>query len=200
MNHKNCQKKSTTSIFSIHCWIENEKIVADVSAANSSGWLPVAVSNFSFKDSSTIGKWICFEMEVLLNTPGAQDGLYRIWADSALIVEKIGVDLRGTKNDLINEVMLDCYWNGGSPKIQKRYYDNFVISTKRIGPLTSNTSIPKKAKTTNQQQRNQSSQPVKILQLNQSSQPVRIYFNEKNGTKNTKIYLNGKKIKDRSSL
>ena len=34
--------------------------------------------------------------------------------------------------------MLDCYWNGGSPKEQNRYYDNFVISTKRIGRLVAN--------------------------------------------------------------
>ena len=31
--------------------------------------------------------------------------------------------------------MLDCYWNGGSPKAQSRYYDNLVISTQKIGTL-----------------------------------------------------------------
>jgi hypothetical protein len=50
-----------------------------------------------------------------------------------LIVERTGVDLRGKMKNKINEVMLDCYWNGGSPKAQNRYYDNFVISTKKIG-------------------------------------------------------------------
>jgi hypothetical protein len=51
------------------------------------------------------------------------------------------VDLRGTTTQKINEVMLDCYWNGGSPKPQNRYYDNFVISTKKIGPYKGAGSI-----------------------------------------------------------
>ncbi len=29
--------------------------------------------------------------------------------------------------------MLDGYWNGGSPRAQNRYFDNFVVSTSRIG-------------------------------------------------------------------
>jgi hypothetical protein len=127
------------SRFAVHCWIDKKgRVVADVSApessqANSSGWLAVARSDFSFKDPKNIGRWVCFEMEVKLNTPGKADGLYRIWADSKLIAERTGVDLRGKTKNKINEVMLDCYWNGGSPKVQNRYYDNFVISTKKIG-------------------------------------------------------------------
>jgi hypothetical protein len=33
-------------------------------------------------------------------------------------------------------MMLDCYWNGGSPRAQSRYYDNLVFSTQKIGPAT----------------------------------------------------------------
>ncbi len=128
------------SLLGIHCWIDNGNIVADVSAKNSSqttgsGWLPIARSPFSFDSTDNIDRWICFEMEVQLNTPGKSDGLYRIWADSSLIVERLNVDLRGTETYRCNEVMLDCYWNGGSPKEQNRYYDNFVISTLRIGDI-----------------------------------------------------------------
>jgi hypothetical protein len=86
-------------------------------------------------------------MEGLLNTPGKSDGLYRIWADTMLITERTKVDLRGSENQLMNEVMLDCYWNGGSPVEQNRYFDNFIISTKRIGlvKLTSeNKNVPLK--------------------------------------------------------
>jgi len=122
-----------TSTFAVHCWIDNNLVVADVKAQ--SGWLPIAKSNFSFANTSNIDRWVCFEMEVLLNTPGKQDGLYRMWADDSLIVERLNVDLRGSESYLINEVMLDCYWNGGSPKEQNRYFDNFVISTQKIGPV-----------------------------------------------------------------
>ncbi len=127
------------SMFAVHFWIEDGEAVADVyarnsSQANSSGWLPIARSGFFFDAPENAGRWIRLEMEVKLNTPGQSDGLYRFWADDEMIVERTGVDLRGDTQDKINEVMLDTYWNGGSPKAQSRYYDDFVIATERIGP------------------------------------------------------------------
>jgi hypothetical protein len=115
-----------TTVFAVHCWINNYKVAADVyaqnsTAANSEGWLPIAISNFSFENPVNIGRWTCFEVEIQLNTPGQQDGVYRFWADDSLIIERTKVDLRGSENDMINEVMLDCYWNKGSIKEQNRY-------------------------------------------------------------------------------
>jgi hypothetical protein len=126
------------SVFAVHFWIEDGEVVADVYAKNSSqansvGWLPIARSGFFFNAPANIGRWIRFEMEIKLNTPGQADGLYRFWADDELIIERTGVDLRGNTQDKINEVMLDGYWNGGSPKAQSRYFDDFVIATSRIG-------------------------------------------------------------------
>lgn len=129
-----------SSPYAVHCWLETDGVLAlDVEAtnstqANSVGWLPIARTAFTFADPRNIGRWICFEMEVKLNTPGAADGLYRLWADDSLIAERTAVDLRGSLTNKINEMMLDCYWNGGSPKAQSRYYDNLVISTQKIGP------------------------------------------------------------------
>jgi hypothetical protein len=134
-----------SSPYAVHCWLETDGVLAlDVAAtnstqANSAGWLPIARTSFSFANAKNIGRWICFEMEVKLNTPGAADGLYRLWADDSLIVQRTNVDLRGSLTNKINELMLDCYWNGGSPKAQSRYYDNFVISTQKIGPVASTT-------------------------------------------------------------
>lgn len=125
--------------YAVHCWIEAGEIVADVyapnsSQANSSGWLPLARSGFFLNTSDNKGRWICFEMEVKVNTPGESDGLYRFWADNEMIVERTNIDLRGSTSDNMNEMMLDCYWNGGSPTSQSRFYDDFVIATNRIGP------------------------------------------------------------------
>jgi hypothetical protein len=131
-----------SSPYAVHCWLETDGVLAlDVAAtnstqANSTGWLPIARTAFSFADAKNIGRWICFEMEMKLNTPGGTDGLYRLWADDSLIAERTGVDLRGTLTNKINEMMLDCYWNGGSPKAQSRFYDNLVISTAKIGPAS----------------------------------------------------------------
>ncbi len=127
-----------TSTFEVLFWIEKGEAVADVKApnssqANSSGWLPISHSGFFFNAPVNVGRWIRFEMEVKLNTPGLADGLYRFWADDTLIVEHTGVDVRGNTQEKINEVMLDSYWNGGSPIAQNRYYDDFAISTARIG-------------------------------------------------------------------
>jgi hypothetical protein len=128
-----------SSPYAVHCWLETDGVLAlDVAAtnstqANSAGWLPIARTAFSFADAKNIGRWICFEMEMKLNTPGSADGLYRLWADDSLIAERAGVDLRGSLTNKINEIMLDCYWNGGSPRAQNRYYDNLVISSQRIG-------------------------------------------------------------------
>jgi len=40
----------------------------------------------------------------------------------------------------INAIFIENYWNSGSPKEQQRYFDNFVVSTKRIGCLCERTS------------------------------------------------------------
>jgi hypothetical protein len=130
-----------SSPYAVHCWLETDGVLAlDVAAtnstqANSSGWLPIARTGFTFSDAKNIGRWICFEMEMKLNTPGGTDGLYRLWADDSLIAERTAVDLRGSLTNKINEMMLDCYWNGGSTKAQSRYYDNLVIATSKIGPM-----------------------------------------------------------------
>jgi hypothetical protein len=35
----------------------------------------------------------------------------------------------------INAVYVENYWNDGAPHAQERYFDNFVVSTQRIGCL-----------------------------------------------------------------
>lgn len=145
------RKPDWTSPLEVHCWIHDGVVVADVKAyhstqANSVGWLPVANSKFTFRDPKNLGRWVCFEMEVLLNTPGKKDGLYRMWADDSLIVERLNVDLRGSETYLLNEAMLDCYYNHGSPKAQNRYYDNFIVSTKKIGLMKQPTPSSKDQK------------------------------------------------------
>lgn len=132
-----------TSPMEVHCWLDTSAqyggtVVLDVKAEhsnqqNGSGWLSVIRTDFTFANPANIGRWVCFEMEVQLNTPGQNDGHYRLWIDDVLKGEREGIDLRGNQTYGINEAMLDCYWNGGSPHIQSRFYDAFVIATQKIG-------------------------------------------------------------------
>ncbi len=175
------------STFSVNYWINSNLVVADVKAK--SGWLPIAKSNFSFADEANIGRWVCFEMEVLLNTPGKKDGLYRMWADDELIVERLNVDLRGSDSCLINEVMLDCYWNGGSPKEQNRYFDNFVISTQKIGMIKGNAvrTIPAGKVQTSKLKK------TSLLKIDKSRG---LYFSQNTGGVETKYLISGEIIRN----
>jgi len=82
------------------------------------------------------GRWVCVESHVKLNTPGRADGVFALWVDGHLEAEHRDLDWHGAWEDFaINAVFLENYWNDGSPKPQSRWLDNFVISTKPIGPI-----------------------------------------------------------------
>jgi hypothetical protein len=88
--------------------------------------------------SDHAGKWFCIEVHVRLNDPGRSNGIHEFWIDGKLEARRTGLNFVGTYTDYgINAVYLENYWNGGSPKQQERYFDSFVVSTKRIGCLCS---------------------------------------------------------------
>ncbi len=132
------QRGSTwQAIFSVQTWLKSDgELTLDVLAKNSSqanggGYLGVRNSGLTL--AAYLDQWVAIEVEVKLNTPSMSDGVYRMWVDDNLVIEALNVDLRGNTNDKINEVMLDTYWNDGANAPLSRYYDNFVISTQRIG-------------------------------------------------------------------
>ena len=101
-------------------------------------WLPVTYSTLDFSNPANIGRWICIEVRIKLNTPGKSDGIIQYWADGEQILLDTGLPLGNeTDSNGLNMVMWDCYWAGKSPKEQSRFYDNLVISTAPIGPLKS---------------------------------------------------------------
>ncbi len=93
-------------------------------------------SKFPIHATEESGYWVLVESRVRLNTPGKKDGLNQLWIDGRLECERRNLDFRGryTKHG-INAIFLEAYWNQGSPKTQSRWYDNFVVSTKPIGPV-----------------------------------------------------------------
>ena len=99
-------------------------------------WPPVTYSTLDFSDTANIGRWICIEVRIKLNTPGKSDGIIQYWADGKQILLDTDLPLGNESSSKgLNMVMWDCYWAGKSPKEQSRFYDNLVISTAPIGPI-----------------------------------------------------------------
>ena len=93
-------------------------------------------SEFQISSTEESAYWILVEAHARLNTPGKSDGLARLWIDGRLEAERENMNFRGSYTGHgINAVFLESYWNEGSVKTQGRWYDNFVVSTKPIGPL-----------------------------------------------------------------
>jgi hypothetical protein len=88
--------------------------------------------------STESGRWVCVESHVKLNTPGKRDGVFELWVDGKLKAARTDLNWHGKWTDYgINAVFLENCWNQGSVKKQARWFDDFVISTQPIGPITS---------------------------------------------------------------
>ena len=95
------------------------------------------VSEMKISSTAESGWWVCVEARAKLNTPGKKDGENQLWIDGRLECERHNLDWRGSYDKFgINAVFLEAYWNEGAPVEESRWYDNFVISTRPIGPVT----------------------------------------------------------------
>lgn len=94
-------------------------------------------SVFQISSASESGYWVMVEAAVKLNTPGNSDGSCRLWIDGIADGERTNLNFRGSYSKHgINAVFLESYWNSGAVKTQGRWFDNLVISTRPIGPVT----------------------------------------------------------------
>ncbi len=86
--------------------------------------------------------WFCVEHHVRLNDPGQSNGLQEFWINDSLEARRENLNFTGTYTEYaINAVFFENYWNDGSIRDQRRYFDNIVISTERIGCLDSSVGI-----------------------------------------------------------
>ncbi|MBW1784454.1 MAG: hypothetical protein JRL30_27395 [Deltaproteobacteria bacterium] len=93
-------------------------------------------AHFPISSTEESGWWVCVEAHVKLNTPGVKDGIFQLWIDGRLECERKNLDWRGNYTGHgINALFLESWWGKGSPVTQRRWYDNFVISKKPIGPV-----------------------------------------------------------------
>lgn len=97
-------------------------------------WLGTAWSRTPIFDRMHVGKWYCIEAHARLNDPGRANGVFELWIGGGLEARFEGLNWQGTYSEYgINTVFLENYWNDGAPQPQERYFDNFVVSTQRIG-------------------------------------------------------------------
>lgn len=97
-------------------------------------WLGEFRSRTPIFDATHVGKWYCVEARARLNGPGRSDGVFELWINGALEMQVTRLTWHGAVSEYeINTVFLENYWNGGAPQAQERYFDNFVVSTQRIG-------------------------------------------------------------------
>ncbi len=84
------------------------------------------------------GKWHTVEIRYVINTPGVADGVVQAWFDGKLALDT-GKKFLFRKTDAfsINGLIVTTYFGGAttkwaSPKDQRVFFDNFIISTKPI--------------------------------------------------------------------
>ena len=97
-------------------------------------WLGTAWSRTPIFDQTHVGKWYCIEAHARLNDPRRSNGVFELWINGGPEARFEGLNWQGAYDEYgINTVFLENYWNDGSPQPQERYFDNFIVSTQRIG-------------------------------------------------------------------
>ena len=108
----------------------------------SGGWGDITYCKTSFFRSAKIspGKWYCLELMLRNNVPGQKNGQLSAWLDGKLVGNVERLRFRGTEEAKIRRFAVYNYFGGDnasqtSPKDQRIYVDNLVISRKPIGCL-----------------------------------------------------------------
>ena len=96
--------------------------------------------SFFRKAGLSRGKWYCIEVMLKNNTPGKKDGQIKAWLDGAQIGKIENLRFRDASVVKIRRFTVENYFGGDnvsdtSPKDQRIYIDNYVVSHKPIGCL-----------------------------------------------------------------
>jgi hypothetical protein len=96
--------------------------------------------SFFRKAGLSRAKWYCIEVMLKNSTPGKKDGQIKAWLDGTQIGKIERLRFRDVSAVKIRRLTVENYFGGGnisdtSPKDQRIYIDNYVVSTKPIGCL-----------------------------------------------------------------
>ena len=79
-------------------------------------------------------EWVCLEMMMKLDTPGAADGEMAFWMNDTLAHRATGMRWRDTSELKLNKAWLQHYIASGDAQQSHRiWFDDMVVSTARIG-------------------------------------------------------------------
>jgi hypothetical protein len=109
-------------------------------------WLGAQAGTTPIFDSDNDDIWHYIEIHVKLNDPGQANGIQECWIDGVLDVRRDNLDFVSSYTDYaINAIFIENDWDAGSPQIQERYIDSFVVSTQPIGEWTPGPQPPGQA-------------------------------------------------------
>jgi len=116
---------------------EGRKMTTKYNDFPSLEWLGMRPGSTPIFSPAEVGRWVCVEAHVKLNQPGQANGVFELWIDGKLEASRTDLNWHGSWQEFgINAVFLENYWNEGSARRQSRWFDDLVISTKPIGPVT----------------------------------------------------------------
>ncbi len=83
------------------------------------------------------GRWYCIEQRLQLNSPRREDGIFQVWLDGRLVLDRNDLRLRDAPDIHIEEVWMNFFHGGASaaPADMHAYIDGVVIARRYIGPL-----------------------------------------------------------------
>ncbi|MHC4739604.1 MAG: right-handed parallel beta-helix repeat-containing protein, partial [Planctomycetota bacterium] len=106
-------------------------------------WLGAQTGTMPIFDSDNDDMWHYIEHHVKLNDPGQSNGITEFWIDGTLDARRDNLDFVTSYTDYaINAIFLENSWGAGSPQLQERYMDSFVVSTQPIGEWTGGGPTP----------------------------------------------------------
>jgi hypothetical protein len=106
-------------------------------------WLGGSRGTTAIFVAPNLGTWKCIEHHVKLNDAGQSNGVSEFWIDDHLEASRADLDFVGSYSAFgINSVFFENYINNGSPQAQSRYWDNIVVSTKRVGCNPGSNTLP----------------------------------------------------------
>jgi hypothetical protein len=139
--------RSTGNSFSVSLCIDNSRSLHFYyyHPDQRGGWGDVSYCKTSFFQSAKIsqGKWHCLELMLKNNIPLQKNGELSAWLDGKLVGHVGKLRFRNIKEAKIRRFAVYNYFGGDnawqtSPRDQRIYIDNLVISRKPIGCLGTN--------------------------------------------------------------